>query len=680
MRFSLLFLFVGLSSTYEHWFVFDQYQFPGFHTPLFTLMYSSNNKTGQQEEKKLSFALSTYERSIYIDTNIGNAAKTIKRDEQLIKLNIERADLLHNSLNHLIFIALRQETKIETYVNCKLIDSYLLYPSFSINDNDDDNNDENSSFTVENLATGIKHFDNKTDENYQQKIFEKFGCKQSGTVTNANNQTTHIGRPLIRKMQHVIEKVQRRKLRSRRHQNQKSSLEMTSDSFSIIYKPNIDRLHDSKTNFRTILNVSQFAFHIRYYPNEHLVQIRFNNENRTQFILYADKSTDRLNSRGTAEESLTNNNLSSTVILFIHITPTMITCYVNCELTDQEFIIDSLYVQNIIRQTMDKTINHQQYEDRQIMEYDRQSTLILFNKSIEQIAANFFCLKLDQKNEDLLPDKYALRKFANALDMLVNSLDGPININNHHDSISTTPATTTQSIAAVNIHSIDGFGSLIAPSLNTDMNVISNDITEYDKSCLTDQDCNSNHSFLKCQQQHCTCLARQFWSPISRRCTSCKDLSIGNRCFRLSNHKSTWYEANDYCQDENSSDDQQQYTMKLASNLNRTDIDLLRHSLVNDEDGEQLDYFYWIGATSQFDTRKLHKQNNRKKRHVPTTIFRWYDNGETAQLNVPDLWCSQREHMNIATINNNELCVSFTSCGLYADDCQRNYRFLCEAV
>ncbi|CAF4786439.1 unnamed protein product, partial [Rotaria magnacalcarata] len=78
MRFSLLFLFVGLSSTYEHWFVFDQYQFPGFHTPLFTLMYSSNNKTGQQEEKKLSFALSTYERSIYIDTNIGNAAKTIK--------------------------------------------------------------------------------------------------------------------------------------------------------------------------------------------------------------------------------------------------------------------------------------------------------------------------------------------------------------------------------------------------------------------------------------------------------------------------------------------------------------------------------------------------------------------------------------------------------------------------
>jgi hypothetical protein len=51
---------------------------------------------------------------------------------------------------------------------------------------------------------------------------------------------------------------------------------------------------------------------------------------------------------------------------------------------------------------------------RQIMdnnqyEYNRQTTLILFNKSIDQIAANFFCLKLDKKNEDLLPNKYALR-------------------------------------------------------------------------------------------------------------------------------------------------------------------------------------------------------------------------------------------------------------------------------
>ncbi|CAF3067280.1 unnamed protein product [Rotaria sp. Silwood2] len=357
MRLCLFFLFVGLSSTYEHWFVFDQYQFPGFYTPLFTLISSSNNKIGQQE-KNLSFALSTYERSISIVLNIGSSDKTIRRDEQFIKLNIERADLLYNSLNHLIFIGLRQGTKLETYVNCKLIDSYLLYSSYQINE--DDKDDESSSFKIVNLANGIKHFENKTDEHYLQQIFDNFGCKQSGTTITTNNKTTIIGRPLIRKMQHVIEKVQKRKLRSRRHQNQQSSFELTSDSFTIIYKPNIAQFDDSETNFRTVLYVPQFAFYVLYYPKEHLFNIRFNNENRTQFILYADKSTDLLNSRSKSQESSFSNNLLSTVILFIHITPTMITCYVNCELTDQEFIIDSLYVQNIIRQTMDKTLNNEE--------------------------------------------------------------------------------------------------------------------------------------------------------------------------------------------------------------------------------------------------------------------------------------------------------------------------------
>jgi hypothetical protein len=158
---------------------------------------------------------------------------------------------------------------------------------------------------------------------------------------------------------------------------------------TIIYKPNINQ---SETNFLTIINVSQFAFHIRYYPTEHLFYIQFHNENRTQLILYADKSIDL--------------NSSSTVVLFLHITPMMISCYVNCELTDQEFLVDSLYVQNLIRQTMEKSIENQR---KKFIEYDQQSTLILFNKSIDQIATNFFCLKLDKKNEDLLPDKYALR-------------------------------------------------------------------------------------------------------------------------------------------------------------------------------------------------------------------------------------------------------------------------------
>lgn len=138
--------------------------------------------------------------------------------------------------------------------------------------------------------------------------------------------------------------------------------------------------------------MKQYAFQIRYYSKEHLFYIQFNNENHTQFVLYADKSQE-------------NSNQTSDVILFLHITPLMITCYVNCELTDQEFIVDSLYIQNIIRQTMKKSMDN----PKEIIEYDQQSTLVLFNKSIEQIAANFFCLKLDKKYEDLLPDKYALR-------------------------------------------------------------------------------------------------------------------------------------------------------------------------------------------------------------------------------------------------------------------------------
>ncbi|CAF3818605.1 unnamed protein product [Adineta steineri] len=595
-----------LSSTDEHWFTFNKYQFSGFYTPLFTLISSLPNTTDLSIRKNLSFALSTYENSIDINN----------RNEQLIKLNIERADLMYNTINHLIFIAIRKQTKFETYVNCKLIDSYLL-------------NATNLTFTVENLTEGIKY--------YHEQIFEKFGCKQ----TESLNETVVIERPLIRKMQHIIEKVQ----------HLQSPLVSIADSLTIIYKPHISQFNN------TILNVSQLAFHIRYYPKEHLFHLQFNNENRTQFILYAGKSTD----------TSTPNN----TILFLHITSTMITCYVNCELTDQEFIIDSSYVQNIIRLIMNGN-----NEQKLLMQYDRQSTLILFNKSIDQVAANFFCLKLDKDNEDLLPDKYTLRKFANTLDVLVDNLDIPITVNDQ------TLIPVAQNISPVDIHLINGFGSLQVSSLNIDINTIPTEIAKYNKSCLMDEDCSLNNSFLTCQNEHCMCSTHYFWSSALHRCISCKDLSIGNRCFRLSNHKSTWYETNDYCQDENSLDEQQEYTMKLTSNLTRTDIELLTHSLLQEDNGEQLDYFYWIGLTNHFNIQKFHKQNYRTKRRISTTttIFHWYDNNEITQLDSPDIWCSQKENINRETIDNNELCVSLTSCGLYADDCQRNYRYLCEAA
>lgn len=214
MRVLALLMMVCLSTADEHWFAFDQYQFPGFYSPLFTLISSPKTKTNRDEQRNLSFALSTYDRSISVDISIGNANGTSKHHEQTIKLNIERADLLYNTFNHLIFVALRQRTKLETYVNCKLIDSYLLYSS---NPRDTyDANEKDVTLAMEKAVDGVTHLHSSTDEHYQQHVFDKFGCKHTEISPIVYNKTTTtIGRPLIRKMQHVIEKVQRRRQRSR---------------------------------------------------------------------------------------------------------------------------------------------------------------------------------------------------------------------------------------------------------------------------------------------------------------------------------------------------------------------------------------------------------------------------------------------------------------------------------
>jgi hypothetical protein len=229
-----------------------------------------------------------------------------------------------------------------------------------------------------------------------------------------------------------------------------------------------------------------------------------------------------------------------------------------------------------------------------------------------------------------------------------------------------------QNISAVNIPLINGYGSLKASPLNPSIEIIN-----YDQFCSTNEDCHTKKTSMTCQYNHCICPQRSFWSSISHRCIVCHDLLIGNRCFRLSNHKSTWYEASDYCREDNTIDEKQDYTMKLSSNLNQTDIQYLKQSFLHDHDHEQIDYIYWIGATSHFDVKKL---NYRNKREIPKTVFRWYDNNQPAQLDSHDIWCSKMDYISLTTINNNQLCVSMTSCGLYADDCQRNYRFICEAV
>lgn len=201
----------GLAGAAEHWFVFDQYQFPGFYSALFTLKSSPGS---DQDAKYLSFALTTYDRSVTVDVHTRHANGTVKDQEQSIKLNSERADLLYNAINHMIFVAVRENMRLETYVNCKLIDSYLLYSALLA---DGGRGNASSFFQLDTIADNIEHYEvSPTSGQTQQEIFETFSCKQPAVSAHAEgNPATSIGRPLIRKMQHVIEKVQRRKLRSR---------------------------------------------------------------------------------------------------------------------------------------------------------------------------------------------------------------------------------------------------------------------------------------------------------------------------------------------------------------------------------------------------------------------------------------------------------------------------------
>jgi hypothetical protein len=165
---------------------------------------------------------------------------------------------------------------------------------------------------------------------------------------------------------------------------------------TVVHKPNLEQ---NDTNLSVILNASQLQFHVRYDRQERLFRVQFHSENRTEVLLYADKSADLLQPNEASQES------SSTTVLFLRITPTMVTCYMNCELTDQELIGDSAYLQSIIEQMA----SGEHHKAKPIIDYDRQSTLVLFNKTMDQIAASFFCSKLDEKNNDLLPERHALR-------------------------------------------------------------------------------------------------------------------------------------------------------------------------------------------------------------------------------------------------------------------------------
>ena len=227
---------------------------------------------------------------------------------------------------------------------------------------------------------------------------------------------------------------------------------------------------------------------------------------------------------------------------------------------------------------------------------------------------------------------------------------------------------------------IDGYGSLKTQDVNLTMNsrvtVVLQEIIAYGDICSIDIDCKNNVSSMICHSSHCICPSGFFWSSSSKRCVICQDLLVGNRCFHLSNHKSTWYQANDYCQNEHTVSENLDYMMKLASNLSIAEIQYIQEQLSQESNKNQdMNYVYWIGASSYSDTKILHQLNHRTRRQIRRTEFRWYDNEEIARINLSNLWCSKI----VSSQQQNGICVSITSCGLHAEDCQRHDRFICEA-
>lgn len=277
------------------------------------------------------------------------------------------------------------------------------------------------------------------------------------------------------------------------------------------------------------------------------------------------------------------------------------------------------------------------------------------------------------------PSITVFRKFANTLDILVHSLDSS------EEDPASAPITVNpkRKISTVNIPLINGFGSLKAPSLSSDMNTeapsIPQELIDVYDPCLTHEDCQNNVSSMLCKSGSCSCPDTLFWSSTAHRCLACHDLFIGNRCFRLLNHKLSWYQAHDYCQNDNPIADEQEYTMKLASKLDRTDIESLKQAFFH-QNNYEADYIYWIGATSYSDMRKLHQLNLKTRRQVPTVEFHWYDDAQGSLIDMKDVRCPQMTSTKREEMNDNERCVGITSCGLYADDCQRNNRFICEAT
>lgn len=538
--FPLLFLFSSsiFVNAEDFYFVFPPTELSDFQNHLFDFVSNST---------KISAVFDHFQRVVQLEINDTTTSNC--------RLNIDRADLIENDEFRLVFLVIRQNFHVETFVNCRKIDSISL--KFVLTD-----------FHYENLNSKVE-FEriSSTNRTALVEFFDSKGCKTSDLIFNESNDSIlSLSKKLSRQIENFIEK------------NQENSPER----LTIVFQPN------REITTTTIIENPSFNFSIVFYPNESLVELNFDATKSNQNFLFVGKSADRL-------DALKNRNL-----IFIELSRTTTSSFVNCERTDRDFLVESIDVKNFFNST--KFI------------FDRRSTLIFFNKTF----LNSFCSKIDETNLENLPEKLRLRKLSKNFDIFSTIFDEK----------------DRKNVSLVEIAPINTFGSLKS-SLTT---------TNDDIFCSTDADCHHlNDSPMICQSNRCVCRENELKSTSRNRCFVCHDLIVGRRCFRFSSHKSNWIEAKTFC--ENS--DENDFQLTFATNFNRSEIETLKNSFRD----ENADYSYWIGETTNEFQRRIR---------------------------FPNLWCSNS--FEIENERKTSLCVGIAACGLFLDDCQRHFRYICEAI
>lgn len=178
---------------------------------------------------------------------------------------------------------------------------------------------------------------------------------------------------------------------SRQENDEHSNSSSTIDSLTIVFKINVDSLQRTNKNLsRIIFDDPQFNFRIEYIQNQSLVKINFNNgvDERFEWILYATKLLD------------ISANVNMSRPIFLHLTPFEASIYVGCERTDLEYPINSSVIKTLIRRI--KISNN--------FTYNRQQTVIIFNKTIDETAQRFRCLSIDKLSLEPLPNELLERQ------------------------------------------------------------------------------------------------------------------------------------------------------------------------------------------------------------------------------------------------------------------------------